>query len=97
MTDIYKTKRAIAPGLEELLYKSINVLDHGFIRVVDYMGNSSSIVQAARVSYGTGEKTPEKDIKLIRYLLRNRHTSPFEMCEIKTTYKITNICCKTMG
>lgn len=64
------------------------ILDHGFIRVVDIMGNDSSIVQAARVSYGEGVKTLEKDRSLIRYLMRHKHTSPFEMCEIKFHLKM---------
>jgi thymidylate synthase (FAD) len=67
--------------------KSIPVLDKGFIRVIDIMGNDSAIVQAARVSYGDGTKTPSDDKKLIRYLYKNKHTSPFEMCEIKLHIK----------
>lgn len=63
--------------------EEIKCLDYGFVRLVDHMGDDSSIVQAARVSYGTGTKTIQKDRGLIRYLMRNRHTSPFEMCEIK--------------
>ena len=65
-----------------------NVLDHGFIRVVDVMGNDSSIVQAARVSYGDGTKTKREDSGLINYLMKHRHTSPFEMCEIKLHIKL---------
>lgn len=64
------------------------VLDHGFVRVVDTMGNDSSIVQAARVSYGLGTKSPEEDTRLIKYLMKNKHTSPFEMCEIKLHVKM---------
>ena len=66
----------------------IDVLDKGFVRLIDTMGTDSSIVQAARISYGRGTKTPEEDRKLIHYLMRNRHTSPFEMCEIKLHCKM---------
>lgn len=66
----------------------INVLDHGFVRIVDYMGDDSSIVQAARVSYGAGTRLRREDEKLIRYLMRNRHMTPFEMCEIKLHVKL---------
>lgn len=78
-----KTMRTISPGLEEVLYKPFKVLDHGFVRVIDYMGTDSSIVQAARVSYGTGTKKVNEDRGLINYLMRHQHTTPFEMCEIK--------------
>ena len=83
-----KTNRAISPALEEILYKHIKILDHGFIRVVDYMGNDSAIVQAARVSYGSGTKHLSKDRGLIFYLMRHKHTTPFEMCEIKFHVKL---------
>ena len=69
--------------MEKILYKAIPVLDHGFVRVVDYMGDDSSIVQAARVSYGKGTKKVSTDSGLIKYLMRHRHSTPFEMCEIK--------------
>jgi thymidylate synthase (FAD) len=82
------TKRVTAPALEEILYKPIPVLDHGFLRVVDYMGDDSSIVQAARVSYGRGTKKSLQDKGLINYLMRHRHTTPFEMCEIKFHIKL---------
>lgn len=82
------TKRPVAPGLEEMLYDAIPVLDHGFFRVVDYMGTDHSIVQAARISYGTGTKKVSQDRGLIRYLLRHSHTTPFEMCEIKFHIKM---------
>jgi thymidylate synthase (FAD) len=82
------TVRATSPELEEILYKPIPVLDHGFIRVVDYMGTDASIVQAARVSYGAGTKKVQEDQGLINYLMRNQHTSPFEMCEIKLHIKM---------
>ena len=75
-------------GLDVLLEKEIKVLDHGFIRVVDYMGNDAAIVQAARVSYGAGTKTVREDEKLISYLMRNNHNTPFEMCEIKLHCKM---------
>lgn len=84
----YTTKRAISPGLEKILYDAIPVLDHGFIRVVDYMGNDSAIVQAARVSYGKGTKQTNQDRGLIQYLMRHRHTTPFEMCDIKFHIKL---------
>ncbi len=82
------TKRVTAPELETILYKAIPVLDHGFIRVVDYMGDDSSIVQAARVSYGKGTKKINTDAGLIKYLMRNWHSTPFEMCEIKYHVKL---------
>ena len=82
------TKRATVDSLEDILYKPILVLDHGFIRVVDYMGDDSSIVQAARVSYGRGTKKSLQDKGLINYLMRHRHTTPFEMCEIKFHIKL---------
>jgi thymidylate synthase (FAD) len=68
--------------------KNFKVLDKGFIRIVDTMGDDSSIVQAARVSYGRGTKHTSQDRALIRYLLRHKHTSPFEMCEIKLHLKM---------
>lgn len=80
--------RPISPGLEPLLDRSFPVLDHGFVRVVDYMGNDEAVVQAARVSYGKGTDTPAKDKALIDYLMRNRHSSPFEMNEIKLHVKL---------
>lgn len=82
------TKRAVSPGVEKILYQSIPVLDHGFVRVVDYMGDDSAIVQAARVSYGKGTKQTNQDRGLIQYLMRHRHTTPFEMCEIKFHIKL---------
>lgn len=84
----YTTKRVISAGLEKILYDAIPVLDHGFIRVVDYMGNDSAIVQAARVSYGRGTKQTNQDRGLIQYLMRHRHTTPFEMCDIKFHIKL---------
>ncbi|MGE0754059.1 MAG: FAD-dependent thymidylate synthase [Alphaproteobacteria bacterium] len=82
------TFREVAPELEDLLYQPIPVLDHGFIRVIDYMGTDSAIVQAARVSYGKGTKKVNEDAGLINYLMRHRHTTPFEMCEIKFHIKL---------
>jgi thymidylate synthase (FAD) len=82
------TRRATAPGLEEILYEALPVLDHGFIRVVDYMGDDAAIVQAARVSYGRGTRKMSSDQGLINYLMRHRHTTPFEMCEIKYHVKL---------
>lgn len=82
------TARAISPELESILYKPIKLLDHGFIRVIDYMGNDTSIVQAARVSYGSGTKKVSQDKGLISYLMRHYHNTPFEMCEIKFHIKL---------
>mgnify|MGYP001799179762 CR=1 FL=1 len=80
--------RETAPALDARLGEKIGVLDHGFIRVVDYMGSDASIVQAARVSYGRGTKTVNEDRGLIRYQMRHRHSTPFEMCEIKLHVKL---------
>jgi len=82
------TLRPTVPALEDLLYEAIPVLDKGFVRVIDYMGNDSAIVQAARVSYGRGTKKVSEDRGLIRYLMRHRHSTPFEMCEIKFHVKL---------
>ena len=84
----FETHRATVQTLEGLLYKPFSVLDHGFIRVIDYMGNDSAVVQAARVSYGAGTRKVREDQGLIRYLIRHRHTPPFEMCEIKFHVKL---------
>ena len=84
----HQTRRATVPALEEILYEPIPVLDHGFVRVIDYMGDDAAIVQAARVSYGKGTKKITNDRGLIRYLMRHRHTTPFEMCEIKFHVKL---------
>ena len=83
-----KTKRVVAPELEKILYDAISVLDHGFVRVIDYMGDDTSIVQAARVSYGKGTKKVSTDSGLIKYLMRHWHSTPFEMCEIKYHVKL---------
>ncbi|WP_118134105.1 FAD-dependent thymidylate synthase [Oceanicella sp. SM1341] len=82
------TLRATAPGMEQHLYKAVPVLDHGFVRVVDYMGDDAAIVQAARVSYGQGTKKARDDAGLIRYLMRHWHSTPFEMCELKLHVKL---------
>jgi thymidylate synthase (FAD) len=82
------TRRITAPGLEEILYDRMPVLDHGFVRVIDYMGDDAAIVQAARVSYGRGTKRVSEDRGLINYLMRHHHTTPFEMCEIKYHVKL---------
>lgn len=86
--DSNKTLRPTIDELESVLYKPMEVLDHGFVRVIDYMGDDSAVVQAARVSYGKGTKKINEDAGLIRYLLRHRHTTPFEMCEIKFHIKM---------
>ncbi|HMK68036.1 MAG TPA: FAD-dependent thymidylate synthase [Stellaceae bacterium] len=83
-----ETRRATVPALEEILYEPIEVLDHGFVRVIDYMGDDGAVVQAARVSYGKGTKKVNEDRGLIHYLMRHRHTTPFEMCEIKYHVKL---------
>lgn len=82
------TWRATVPALEARLYEPISLLDHGFVRVIDYMGDDQAIVQAARVSYGRGTKKVSEDRGLIRYLMRHHHTTPFEMCEIKFHVKL---------
>jgi thymidylate synthase (FAD) len=84
----YETRRPTVPAMEEILYEPIPLLDHGFIRVIDYMGDDSAVVQAARVSYGKGTKQINEDKGLINYLLRHFHTTPFEMCEIKFHLKM---------
>ena len=84
----FSTKRVTVQGLERQLYKSFKVLDHGFVRVIDYMGDDSSIVQAARVSYGKGTKKLNQDKNLINYLISHRHSTPFEMNEIKFHVKL---------
>ena len=82
------TKRVTSSELEKILYNAIPILDHGFVRVVDYMGDDSSIVQSARVSYGKGTKKVSTDEGLIKYLMRHWHSTPFEMCEIKYHVKL---------
>jgi thymidylate synthase (FAD) len=82
------TRRPTVPALEALLFQPLPVLDHGFLRVVDYMGDDGAVVQAARVSYGRGTRAANEDRGLIRYLMRHRHSTPFEMCEIKFHVKL---------
>jgi thymidylate synthase (FAD) len=82
------TRRPTVPALEAMLYQPVPILDHGFVRVIDYMGDDAAIVQAARVSYGRGTKRVQEDAGLIRYLMRHRHSTPFEMCEIKFHVKL---------
>ena len=86
--DRHETRRATVAALEEILYQPIAVLDHGFVRVIDYMGDDAAVVQAARVSYGKGTRKARDDAGLINYLMRHRHTTPFEMCEIKYHVKL---------
>ena len=83
-----ETRRVVAPGLEDILYQVLPVLDHGFVRVLDYMGDDGAVVQAARVSYGRGTRKLREDQGLINYLMRHRHSTPFEMCEIKYHVKL---------
>ena len=82
------TRRATVAALEDILYEAFPVLDHGFVRVIDYMGDDSAVVQAARVSYGRGTRKVSEDAGLIRYLMRHWHSTPFEMCEIKYHVKL---------
>jgi len=82
------TLRAVAPGMEKHLYTINPVLDHGFVRVIDYMGDDAAITQSARVSYGKGTKAVSNDEGLIRYLMRHWHSTPFEMCEVKFHVKL---------
>jgi thymidylate synthase (FAD) len=83
-----ETSRPTVPALEAMLFQALPVLDHGFVRVIDYMGDDAAIVQAARVSYGRGTRRVSEDAGLIRYLMRHRHSTPFEMCEIKYHVKL---------
>ncbi len=84
----HPTLRAVSDGIEAQLYNAVPALDHGFVRVIDYMGDDAAIVQAARVSYGKGTKAARDDRGLIRYLMRHWHSTPFEMCEIKLHVKL---------
>ena len=83
-----ETRRPTVPALEAMLFEPMPVLDHGFVRIIDYMGDDTAVVQAARVSYGRGTKAANEDRGLIRYLMRHRHSTPFEMCEIKYHVKL---------
>jgi len=85
---IQQTRRPTVAALEQMLFQPMPVLDHGFVRVIDYMGDDSAIVQAARVSYGRGTNRVSEDGGLIRYLMRHRHSTPFEMCEVKYHVKL---------
>ena len=82
------TRRATVAALETMMFEAMPVLDHGFVRVIDYMGDDAAVVQAARVSYGRGTRKVSEDAGLIRYLMRHRHSTPFEMCEIKYHVKL---------
>ena len=82
------TRRPTVPALEEILFQPIPLLDHGFVRVIDYMGDDAAVVQAARVSYGRGTRKVQEDRGLINYLMRHWHTTPFEMAEIKLHVKL---------
>jgi thymidylate synthase (FAD) len=90
--DAERLPRLNVPALDEILGKPFKVLDDGFVRIIDYMGTDESVVQAARVSYGRGTKKTSEDRGLIRYLLRHRHTTPFEMCEIKLHVRVPMDC-----
>ena len=83
-----QTRRVVSQGMEDHLYTAYPVLDHGFVRVIDYMGDDAAITQAARVSYGKGTKAVSNDEGLIRYLMRHWHSTPFEMCEVKFHIKL---------
>ena len=90
--DAERLSRLNVPALDGILGRPFKVLDDGFVRVIDYMGTDESIVQAARVSYGRGTKKVSEDRGLIRYLLRHRHTTPFEMCELKLHLRVPMDC-----
>lgn len=85
-------ERLSVPALDSILGQRFDVLDDGFVRVIDYMGGDAAIVQAARVSYGAGTKQVHADRGLIRYLMRHSHTTPFEMCEIKLHVRVPMDC-----
>lgn len=87
-----RLRRPMVSALDDILGQRLPVLDQGFVRVIDYMGNDQAVVQAARVSYGQGTKTVHDDRELIRYLMRHDHTSPFEMCEIKLHLRVPMDC-----
>ena len=89
--DVHNTRNTV-PELDKLIGKQFPVLNDGFVRLIDYLGDDSSIVQAARVSYGKGTKKRSQDKELIRYLIRHRHTSPFEMCELKLHVRVPMDC-----
>lgn len=85
---VFQTMRPTVEALEEILYEPFPVLDHGFVRVIDYMGDDAAVVQAARVSYGRGTRKINEDRGLIMYLMRHWHTTPFEMADIKLHVKL---------
>ena len=91
-SELERYDRPRVEAMDEILGKPLKVLDDGFVRVVDYMGSDESVVQAARVSYGKGTKRISEDRGLIRYLMRHRHTTPFEMCEIKFHVRVPMDC-----
>ena len=86
--DPQRIVRPSVAGVDAILGEAFRVLDAGFVRLVDYMGDDAAIVQAARVSYGKGTKRVHEDRGLIRYLFRHSHTTPFEMCEIKLHVRV---------
>jgi thymidylate synthase (FAD) len=88
MPDFEPLVRTSVPTLDEIMGKPFHVLDDGFVRLIDYMGDDAAVVQAARVSYGTGTKRVHDDRGLIRYLMRHSHTTPFEMCELKLHVRV---------
>jgi len=90
--ELESLERPCVEEMEKILGKPFKVLNDGFVRVVDYLGTDSSIVQAARVSYGKGTKKVRQDRGLIRYLMRHRHSTPFEMCEIKLHVRVPMDC-----
>ena len=92
MQSLEELQRIRVPQLEEVLGKPFPILDDGFVRVIDYMGSDEAVVQAARVSYGKGTRKVSEDRTLIRYLMRHRHTTPFEMCEIKFHLRVPMDC-----
>ncbi len=93
MNEVFEEiKRKNVPEMDRLMNDPISVLDKGHIRVVDYMGDDAAIVQAARVSYGEGTKHISEDRGLIRYLMRHRHSTPFEMCELKLHVRVPMDC-----
>ncbi len=92
MTEFEDLKRTNAKALDEILGKPFRVLNDGFVRAIDYMGSDEAIVQAARVSYGKGTKKIQEDRGLIRYLVRHRHTTPLEMCELKLHLRVPMDC-----
>ena len=91
-----QTKRVTAPELEKILYEAIPALDHGFVRVVDYMGDDSSIVQSARVSYGKGTKKVSTDEGLIKYLMRHWHSTPVSYTHLRAHETSQDLVCRLL-